>query len=120
MAQVRGKRKVRSRHRKSECRVGGQRLGGAEEKVEESRERTREALGSLVMRLLSGGPSIIPAQHTRSRVTKAGSEGPGTRGTGLWWGQHQMPYLGSVQDSALSPLRIHTLRADMLSLPIGN
>lgn len=45
VAQVRGKRKARSRHRKPERRVRGQRLGEAGEKVQESKERIGEVLG---------------------------------------------------------------------------
>lgn len=45
VAQVRGKRKARSRYRKPERRVRGQRLGEAGEKVQESKERIGEVLG---------------------------------------------------------------------------
>lgn len=38
VAQIRGKRKARSRHRKLEGRVGGQRLREAGEKVQVSKE----------------------------------------------------------------------------------
>ena len=118
VAQVGGKRKAGSRHRKPECRVRGRRLREAGEKVQESRETMGEALGKSCDQAAVWESPIILAQHTVGQRLKVRSQALGALGLGV--AIAQCPFLEPVQEPVLCSVGVDARRAEMLRPPIGN